>query len=132
MANIGMSSVKPSLASVDPCPAHQHAEYLCGEDLFTGALCFLDDDMKLYLSSAAISATAIVDGIVWDDYPLAGTAATIWWDTEWKYADETLTPGTNYFLSDTPGRISDTAGTVSKVVARSTNKSMIYVPKTFR
>ena len=105
----------------------QDAGHHAGEDLDPAAPCYIAADGLVYMSTgAADNKAAHVDG--WTIRKvLAGEAVTLHCEgVRIKYSDGGLTPGDNYYLSATKGRL-DTVPSVggTRAIARARDASHI-------
>jgi hypothetical protein len=103
-------------------------ELFAGEDLDIAAACRIHTDGKVYMSDgSAADAEAKVDGFTPDAYK-SGQPVTLYGPgTRFGYGTD-LTPGANYYLAATDGRL-DTAATTggTVVIARAVNTTDIVI-----
>lgn len=99
-----------SLATTEPCPAHQITGLLAGEALLNGDLVYIKSTGGVWKADGgANDAEAAVAGIVLIAAQV-GEAVTIYFDVNVRYG-ATLTPGAKLYLSATDGLIDDAATT---------------------
>ncbi|SMB93322.1 hypothetical protein [Deinococcus hopiensis] len=104
--------VRSPRASVDTTSAQfaqQHAGKILGEDVAAGQPMELRPDGKLWRFAG--TANSVFFGIAPRSGRTGQPMTAYGLSTQFRAADQTLTIGKTYFLSDTVGEISDTAGT---------------------
>lgn len=129
MADLAKSGT-PSLASLLP-PATNTLTLEAGEDVAAGDACYIKSDGKLWLSDgSAANALAAVDGFALAAAK-AGEALTVAWGVRIRYGSG-MTPGTPFYLSGTPGALSDVATTGgTMIIARAVDATRLEVVRSY-
>ena len=104
-------SMPPSLSSQTPAPENQ-VDGIAGEDIDFADLCYIGADGRFYRAHTGTPEATQAIGLAAtkqrEDKPV-----TIYLSAVFGYTEETgptaAVPGRNYFVSATPGRLSDTA-----------------------
>jgi hypothetical protein len=101
----------PSLASQTPTPENQ-IDGVAGEDIEAGDLCYIGTDGLFYRtntgSAAATKARGMAATSQREGFPLTIYRVAVFGYTETSGSGSAV-PGTDYYVSSTAGRLSDTA-----------------------
>jgi len=103
---------------------------ILGENVSNGDALYIKSDGKIYKCSSQTQAE--VDGFVGiaNRDGIAGeTSDFVVYGTKTDYSG--LTPGTVYYLSDTPGKLSTSAGTIEKKVAIAFSENALLIKNSF-
>lgn len=120
MANLTRTGTHPSTGASDPGrdvrPNHEflHTPVTMAVDVQAGQLVAFDTNGKGILSNATNANTLVLAGIATEKKKAGQRVACVWVGHISGYRG--ATPRDIIYASDTPGEISNTAGTVSKII----------------